>query len=279
LKARGTIRQIGPVFDTRSLGYQSTLVAMRVLESHLDRAAKVINEHPGISHAYEREHHLNLWLTLSIPPGGDLGGEVRYLSSSTGAETCFSLPALKVFKIGAYFGVDTDCEAFSPPGAGCNHQRVALSARDRLIINKLQRDLPLISHPYADMASELKMDENDFLAYCHSLLDRGIMRRFAAAINHRRAGFVANAMVCWIAPPEKVLMAGFRMASLREVSHCYEREVNPLWPYNLFTMIHGMTREECLRIVHKASSENGLSEYVALFSTREFKKTRLKYQV
>jgi DNA-binding Lrp family transcriptional regulator len=105
------------------------------------------------------------------------------------------------------------------------------------------------------------------------------MRRFGAAVNHRKAGFAANAMTCWAAPPEKVVAAGQKLASWREVSHCYERKTNPLWRYNLFAMIHAHTEEACREIAAKVSAQTGLTDYVMLFSTREFKKTRVKYLV
>ncbi len=123
------------------------------------------------------------------------------------------------------------------------------------------------------------MDEDYFLAQCQSLKQRGIMRRFGAAVNHRKAGFKANAMTCWVAPPEKVDAAGRKLASLKEVSHCYERKTNPLWRYNLFAMIHGHTEKACQEIASKVSEETGLTDYAMLFSTREFKKTRTKYLV
>ena len=98
-------------------------------------------------------------------------------------------------------------------------------------------------------------------------------------INHRRVGFKANAMTCWVAPPEKVEAAGQKLASLREVTHCYERKTNPFWQYNLFAMIHGHSRKECLEVANKVSTETGLINRVLLFSTKEFKKVRIKYLV
>ena len=127
------------------------------------------------------------------------------------------------------------------------------------------------------MAASLSMDVEQFLAQCRSLQQRGIIRRFGAAINHNRVGFKANAMTCWVVPPDMVDIAGQKLASLREVSHCYERKTSSLWRYNLFAMIHGHTREDCQNIASNISREIGLTDYVLLFSTKEFKKTRSKY--
>lgn len=267
LEAAGIIREIGPVLDSRSLGYQTTLVAMKISQDYLDKASKIINEHPGISHGYEREHQFNLWFTLSLPPGADLEAEVQRLSQAIGAEAAFSLPVLKQFKIGTHLG------------GGSLPQPVGLSAIDRRVINELQNDLPLTPAPFGGMAARLNMDVAEFLARCQSLLQRGVMRRFGASVNHREVGFRANAMACWVAPPEMVDAAARKLVNLDEVSHCYERKTNPLWQYNLFAMIHGHTREACQEIAERVSQETGLEDYVLLFSSREIKKKRVKYLV
>ena len=281
LKAKGIIRQISPVLDARRLGYRSTLVAMRVAKTELGKTEQLIRQHLGVSHGYERDHHFNVWFTFSIPPTADIETELKRLTNSIGAEAAFSLPAIKVFKLAAYFAMDG---VGHPAGIGPHPnstlpQEVELSQTDRLVINELQQDLPLTPAPFAAMAVQLGMDEEYFLTQCQSLKQHGIMRRFGASVNHRKAGFKANAMTCWVAPPDMVDAAGQRLASLQEVSHCYERETNPLWQYNLFAMIHGHTREACQSIVSDVSQKIGLTDYVLLFSTKEFKKTRVKYLV
>jgi DNA-binding Lrp family transcriptional regulator len=282
LREMGIIRQISPVLDARRLGYQPTLVAMRVEEAELERAEQLIVDHPGISHGYERDHYFNLWFTLATPAEANTESELERLTGSIGAEATFTLSAVKVFKIGAYFAIDGEEQAavgtLAKSGKAPSEE-VKLSRTDRLIINELQQDLPLIHTPFSAMAARLGTDENQFLAQCQSLKQRSIMRRFGAAVNHRRAGFKANGMTCWIASQEKVDAAGRMLGQLKEVSHCYERKTNPLWPYNLFAMMHGYTKEACQEIAGKVSAETGLGDYVMLFSTRELKKTRVKYLV
>ena len=282
LKAEGIIRQISPVLDARRLGYQTTLVAMKIDETQLDRAERLIGQHAGISHGYERDHYFNFWFTLAIPFTADIESELEQLTSPIGAEAVFALPAVKVFKIGAYFNMAGDRQTTVATVAQPRRVlplKVKLSPADRLVINELQQDLPLIPSPFTAMSARLNMDVEDFLAQCQSLLQRGIMRRFGAAINHRRAGFKANAMTCWVAPSDMLEIIGRKLASLPEVSHCYERKTNPLWQYNLFAMIHGHTREICQEIVSKVSRQTGLTDYVLLYSTKEFKKVRTKYLV
>jgi DNA-binding Lrp family transcriptional regulator len=282
LKEKGVIRQISPVLDARSLGYQTTLVAMRVAENQLDRAERLIIKHPGVSHGYEREHNFNLWFTLTVPPTADMEAELQQLTGPIGAEVVFDLPAVKVFKLNTYFDMVGDGRTMAATAAqpgGVLPREVKLSQTDRLVINELQQDLPLVPMPFAAMAERLGMDVEHLLAQCQSLLERGIMRRFGAAINHSRAGFKANAMACWVAPPDMVDVAGRKLASLREVSHCYQRKTNPVWQFNLFAMIHSHTREACQEIVNKASHQTGLTDYVLLFTTKELKKVRIKYPV
>ncbi len=281
LKVAGIIRQIGPVFDARSLGYKTTLVAMRIAEKQIDKAAQLITKHPGISHGYERDHYFNLWFTLAIPATDDIEAELPRLAGPTKAEAVFTLPALRLFKLRAHFTLEEEgqIEATDNHNIEISKREAKLSDVNRMVINELQQDLPLVPQPFAPMSVRLDMNEDKFLSQCQSLIRRGIMRRFSAAVNHRKAGFTANAMTCWVAPPEKIEAVGQKLASLREVSHCYERKTNPLWRYNLFAMIHGRTKQVCQDIAGKVSAETGLTDCVMLFSTREFKKTRVKYLV
>lgn len=280
LKRTGIIRLVGPVLDSRSLGYETTLVAMRVAETNLEKAERVIAEHPGVSHGYQRDHYFNVWFTLAVPPEVSIEVELERLTRDAGAEAAFSLPALKIFKIDTYFDMD-ECEqtVLVAPRSGVPGKPVALSHQERLVINELQQDLPLISTPFTAMAERAGMDLEPFLVQCRSLQQRGVIRRFSASVNHNRAGFVANTMAGWVAPANKVNIAGRKLASLPEVSHCYERKTNPLWRYNLFAMIHGRSREICQEIGDKVSRQTGLTDYVLLYSTKEFKKTRVKYLV
>jgi DNA-binding Lrp family transcriptional regulator len=281
-KAKGVIRQISPVLDARRLGYRATLVAMQVAKNQLDKASKQLGEHSGVSHCYERDHLYNLWFTLAVHSKTDMQTELTRLTDSIDAEDTFALPAVKLFKIGTYFDVGgngrKDSSTLTHSGSVLPEE-VELSQIDRLIINELQQDLSLIATPFSAMAARLGMDIEDFLAHCRSLLKRGIMRRFGAAVNHRKAGFNANAMACWIVPPDAVDMAGKELASIREVSHCYERKTNPRWQHNIFAMVHGHSKEVCEKMISDVSHRIGLGSHIILFSTKELKKVRVKYLV
>lgn len=279
LKESGMVRQIGPVIDGRRLGYRSTLLAMQIAPHQLTAAERIITEHGGISHAYEREHIFNVWVTLVALPGVAIETAVVQLASATGATATASLPALKIFKLRAYFGPDDDDPVIDGHEGETPSTMVALSPTDRLVVNELQQDLPLCPAPFDAMAKRLGIEVDDFLSRCEFLRLNGVIRRYGAAVNHRRAGYAANAMACWRIAPQKVAAAGAELAAQACVSHCYERQTSALWRYNLFAMIHGAAREDCTAVTRAAAIANELNDSVVLFSTREIKKTRVRYEV
>jgi siroheme decarboxylase len=286
LKAAGIIRLIGPVFNPEKLGYQTTLVAAKVPEEWLDKAGQIISRHPMVSHCYERDHDFNLWFTLAMPVTMDTDDEVSKLGSRIKSETTLNLPANKTFKIGVYFdlgGGNSDLSLRAKRGNLSPAPRNAnkLSAIDRAVINALQQDLPLSEKPFDLISAELQMDTDTFLSHCRTLSQRGIMRRLSASVNHNKLGFIANAMVCWKVPSDMVDKTGKKIATFSEVSHCYERRANRLWHYNLFAMAHARNNENCRALTDKICSETGLNrnEMLLLFSTKEVKKTRVRYKI
>ncbi|MGI8915663.1 MAG: siroheme decarboxylase subunit beta, partial [Chloroflexota bacterium] len=152
-----------------------------------------------------------------------------------------------------------------------------LTAREIAVIRELQEDIALIPRPFLGMAERLGVSEGGLFAEAQALTDSARLRRFAAILHHREAGYKANAMAVWKAPEERVLECGTRMASFRSVSHCYQRPVYPDWPYNLFGMIHGRSAQECQETVEAIKAETGLTEYAMLYSSKEYKKTRVRY--
>ncbi len=281
LREKKIIRILGPVFNSRSIGYQSTLVAMRMAEGRIEHAASIISQHPGVGHNYQRDHQYNLWFTLAIRGTDDLKKTLNEFEKQIRPESMFELPATKLFKIRLFFDLEgngnhnEDTVTKTPqPVSG------TLSEAERAVVNEVQQQLPLINRPFDDMAENAGMDIEEFLSICRSLQERGIMRRFGASIEHQNAGFVANAMVCWEIPQSKVDEVGYKMAAFKEVTHCYERKTNHLWPrYNVFTMIHADTVEKNGETVDRMIRETGMDEYQILTTKREFKKDRVKYRV
>jgi DNA-binding Lrp family transcriptional regulator len=151
------------------------------------------------------------------------------------------------------------------------------SELDKKIINRLSGDLPSGKMPFAAIASEIGIDASELLATIEHYEKASVLRRFAAILAHRDVGFVANALAVWNAPEDSVVETGEIMAGFDEVSHCYERLSYPQWPYNIYTMIHGRGREECLNVVGRIAEAAGISDYQVLFTVREFKKRSMRY--
>jgi glutamate-1-semialdehyde 2,1-aminomutase len=275
------ICRISAIFDTTALDYKSTLVAMQVPEDEVDRAAAAINRHPGVSHNYQRDHAWNLWFTLAVPPNEDLEASVQRLVDEAGGYPYRLLPALRVFKIGVQLNMEGagDISPAESPQGGHPSPPPIPSARDRAFIRELQEDIEIIPQPFAGVAERLAVSHEEVLAWLHEAKATGWLRRFAAILRQRQAGYVANGMVVWRVPEDSIDKAAAVAASLPRVSHCYQRPTYPDWPYNLFTLIHAKSKEDCRAIAGKIAQATGVSDYAILFSTKEYKKERLKYFV
>lgn len=283
LKEINYIRQISAIFDTRSMKYKSTLVAMSYEDSNVDGAAEIINQHPGVTHNYKRNHFYNLWFTLAVPPDSKIGLEatVDILSRLSNAKSTRILPTLKLFKIGVKLDMTGKDSLASTDEKFYGEENISkdydLTADDVKIIKEVQEDFPLIPNPYSYLAERAGVKTQDLLDCLVNLNKHGVMRRVAAILHHRKAGFKANAMGVWKVPIDKIEEIAPVMSSLKSVSHCYRRPTYPDWPYSLFTMIHGKTAKDCESIIKSLSDMSGIKEYDSLYSSKEYKKTRLKY--
>lgn len=286
LKEARVIRQISAIFDTRSLGYASSLVAARIAPDRLDAAVGVINSHPGVSHNYLRNHEFNLWYTIAVPPTSRLGldGTVDLLHRLSGAETTRLLPTLRLFKIGVRFDVEGAArpdDQTTPAYTEANRTEAGpLTPQEIEFVRLMQRDIPITAEPFVAVAEGLGLAFDEAAAIHARFLATGRMRRFAAVLHHRKAGFGANAMGVWAGPqddPEALRRLGETMAGFRAVSHCYQRPSYPDWPYNLFTMVHGRDTAECEQALDAIAAATGIDDRHALYSTHEFKKVRVRY--
>jgi DNA-binding Lrp family transcriptional regulator len=278
------IREITPIFDTRALGYSSMLVAAKVDSDNPHRAARIINSHPGVSHNYLRTHQFNLWFTIATPPDSKLGleGTLNVLQDLTQAESIRQLPTLQLFKINMNLEMEGGTEQLAATAEAApprELERQPYDERDVAVIRALQGPMEVVDRPYDAAAEEAGMSTEDFLSHLGGMVDRKLLRRVAAILFHRRAGFSANGMGVWRVPEEKILEAGARMAAVRGISHCYQRPTYPDWPYSVFTMAHGRSKEECDAILDRIADEHGLQgeDRAVLYSSTEFKKVRLHY--
>jgi DNA-binding Lrp family transcriptional regulator len=276
------IREITPIFDTRALGYKSMLVAAKVDPEHPHRAAKVINDHPGVTHNYLRNHDFNLWFTIAVESGSKLGldGTLDVLAAETGAHSIRQLPTLKLFKIRMDLEMERGTDALAAAGEAVEPREldpIELSESDIATLRATQGPMPVVPEPYAPAAERLGVSQEEVLRRLASLRERGGLRRVAAILYHRRAGFSANGMGVWAVPEDEALDTGRRMAAFRGVSHCYQRPTYPDWPYSVFTMAHGRSKEECDAILDSIADATGITGRATLYSSTEFKKVRMLY--
>ncbi len=152
-----------------------------------------------------------------------------------------------------------------------------LSEKDREILRLAQTDLPDGPAPFAAMAEKAGVSEEYVLDLLRRMKDSGEIRRFGATLRHQKAGYGANAMVAWRVPEADVERIGALMAARPEISHCYIRVTTPEWTYNLYTMVHAKSPEECQDTVKDLVAYSGVSDYDVLLSRKELKKTSMEY--
>ena len=278
LKNEKVIRQISAIFDSRALGYQSTLAAFQVPEERLEQVAAAINRNPGVSHNYARTHAFNLWFTLTVPPGEDPRAGAERLAGENEITRYLYLPTLRVFKVAVQFdmvGMESASQAQQAPEPP--RAPIAGNGVDPTLVRQLQKDVELSPRPFLPLAEAAGVSEEALLDAARRFQDQGIMRRFAAVLHHRKAGFTANAMAVWAVPQERIEEIGRAIAAFPQVTHCYQRPSYPDWPYSVFSMIHSQTPAGCRQLASEMSQKIGIRDFDLLFSTKEYKKARVKY--
>ena len=282
LKEIGVLRQLSAIFDTRKLGYTSSLVAMEIEHDKLDHVASQINRHPGVSHNYERDHQFNLWFTLAVPPGADLNSELKKFNVLKGIKKVRMLPTLQLFKIGVKLDmVDDKKHEVAPTEEKKEIKNIKFEPTedDKDFIRELQKDMEIIDEPFVKAANNLGITEDELFSKMKHYESLGVLRRFAAILRHRQVGFTANGMIVWKVPEDRITSVGETLGSFPQVSHCYERPTYDDWPYNVFSMIHCKTHDEAYDVAKTIQNQIDVNEYKILFSSREFKKTRVEYFV
>ena len=275
LEGAGIVRRIGASFDSRKLGHVSTLVAAKVRPGALDAVARRVNEIPNVTHNYVRDGEYNLWFTVIARTAAAVASHVEAVRREKGVESVIELPATKTYKLRAVFGGRTDETSVSPAH---DLSRGGWSARPRALpelVRKFQGDI--LSLGLAPFAA----DELDQL---QTLAADGTLRRFGAIVNHREAGWTANALTAWRIPAEKLDAVGSAFADRDFVSHCYARRTARDWPYNLYAMAHARTddalRDSLRQLADAAVLLVGADvPSQALKTLRECKKTSPQYFV
>jgi len=284
LRDEGVIRRLGAVFDSKKLGYVSTLAAARIDADKIDDAAAEVSKLPGVTHNYRRENAYNLWFTLTCPSQEKLQQTLEDLREKLGTREIRSMPALKVFKISVNFKFADASEAVK---AAAGHARAftapheapsdPLSDEQKQLVRLLQESLSDSHKPFDEIADQLGWSVGRVLEQIEDWLASGVIRRLGAVVRHQRLGFRANGMAVLDVPADREDQVGAALARRPEISHCYCRPRLPDFPYGLFAMTHGRDEQEVRDLVASLAAELEIENFDVLFSTTEYKKVSMKY--
>jgi DNA-binding Lrp family transcriptional regulator len=275
LQSEKILREISAVLEGNLLGYRSALATGSIPEERIEAIAAIVNTHPMVSHNYLRNHLYNLWFTIAVPSEMSLERTLGLLAKEAGVDGFHALCRTHVFKIGVNFDPDslknrTEVTKISTA------QKIEVGPRDAQYFRALQTPLPLSERPFDELARGIEASGDELIDFARRHLG-GAIRRYVGTLRHRKLGVKENGLVVWRVSEDAVQAAGERLARAPEVSHCYARNPVPNFPYTLYSMVHGPSRESCYEIARALSRETGLGDYAVLFSEREFRKQRLRY--
>ncbi len=267
LKQEGAVARVGATVRPNTAG-ASTLAAMKVPDARIDEVAALVNAEPGVNHSYLREDEWNLWFVATAPDSAALEASLKRLDARTGLRL-LDLRLVRAFNIDLGFRLSGARHAM-PPDSGV--RPIDLSDEDRALLAGLSHGLPLVPRPFA----ALGLTEAEALSRIATLLHSRVITRLGVIVRHRPLGWTANAMVVWDLPDDRIPAAGAALSALPGVTLCYQRLTVPgVWPYALYSMIHGRSRPEALAVLDQARALPELAGATAkpLFSTRCFKQT------
>lgn len=279
MRAAGAISRLGAVVAPNTLG-ASTLAAMAVPRDRLEAVADIVSARPEVNHNYERDHRINLWFVVAAADGAAVARVLRELEAETGL-SALDLPLVRAYHVDLGFDLESGTN-----GARANGQTTTATAatgvedRDRRLLAAIEDGLPLAARPYAEVAARTGSTEAEVIRRLGRLIERGVVRRLGLVVRHHELGFRANAMAVWDLPDAEVDGIGRRLAGYDFVTLCYRRpRQRPLWPYNLFCMVHGRDPEAVRARIARLNAEQRLEArpHALLFSLRRFKQCGARY--
>jgi len=281
LKKAGVIRRLGAVINYRTLGKAGTLVTTHVPEEDVQGVAAAVNELSGVSHNYLRKHHYNLWFTLQKNSQAEIDTVLRELSARFGIDF-HSLPVEQSFKLDVRFdvangeGVAVNGGSTSLTTGGIKAQipkakDVELNEKQKQILSGLQNELQIVEKPF-EFLCDGKLNQQDVFKIINFLLEKGVVSRIGAIVDHYKLGFVANVMFVCAVPEERIIEAGNALANFSMVSHCYQRKTFEGWPYNLFAMMHALSMSDIQRTIDEFTAAEKIDSYELLPTVAELKK-------
>ncbi len=273
----GIIRRICALINYRALGMVSTLVAAHVPAESVQEVAEAVNSLEGVSHNYLRNHHYNLWFTLQAESDADIKVTLARLSGSFDVDF-YSLPVKRVFKLDVRFDAEGGEQMLSKDVAKIPKDKaVGLDKNQKLILSKLQDDLELTELAFDFLCGD-GLERDDVLKILKGLINKGVIRRIAAVVDHRKLGFAANVLFAGEVPQDRIVDTGKRLAHFAIVSHCYQRETFEGWPYNLFAMMHGRSMGQIQRVINRFIEAEGIDSFELLPTAEELKKKPVRHR-
>jgi DNA-binding Lrp family transcriptional regulator len=272
LNGRGAISRVGAVFAPRRVG-ASTLAALAAPTERLEEIAGLVSAHAEVNHNYQREHAWNLWFVATAADGAALAAVLAAIEAETGCKV-ISLPLECEYHIDLGFDLGSAHKHQAPlPTAAVREP----DADEKRLIGALQDGLDLVQQPFARLGERAGMDEADVLRRIAGWIGEGMIKRFGVVVRHHELGYRANAMVVFDVPDADVDRIGRQLAARAGVTLCYRRSRSlPHWPYNLYCMVHGRSRDEASPVIEGLGELAG-SAGMALFSTRRFKQCGARY--
>jgi DNA-binding Lrp family transcriptional regulator len=272
LHGKGAVSRVGAVFSPWRIGV-STLAAIAVPREDLERVAAIVSRRPEVNHNYEREHRYNLWFVATARDEPALAAALDGIAAAAQLPV-MSLPLVEQYHIDLGFDL---CDAAKQRSAAGGLRREPLTAEEQRLAAALEAGLPLVRHPYAEIARMAGSDEAGTIAQLQRWLDDGIVKRLGVVVRHHELGYKANAMVVFDIPDDEAPVLGNMLAAEPGVTLCYRRRRHaPHWPYNLYCMVHGRTRDEVAPVVERLGHIVGTPP-ATLFSTRRFKQRGARY--
>jgi len=293
----GVLSRFGPMYHAERLGGGLSLAAMAVPEPDFEAVAETVNGFPEVAHNYARDHDLNMWFVLATERPGRIPETIREIEAATGLSV-YDMPKRREFYVGLRLRARAEGDAGASEGAAAGPvprargsddaegtpgaaetSAAALDPLDRALVEHTQAGLPLQPDPWGAVAAQAGTDRAAVLARLARMQETGAIRRIGAVPNHYALGYRANGMSVWDVPDDRVAELGRRVGDLAFVSHAYERPRHPpIWPYNLFAMVHGKTRDEVQAQVAQIAALLGPADrgHAVLYSTRILKKTGLR---
>jgi len=268
----GIIRAFGPVFEPRKLGYTSTLVAARIDTERLPEVAVAMLSVHEITHNYVRDNDWNLWFTITVRNTERLENIIKWFGKFPGVRGYMNLPVVRVYKINAVWGLK---DTFRERAESEDSEPAAFDSAQIELVRALQQEFPILENPFRLISGKIKRKTDDVLETVRGWVTDGTIRRFGARLNHLKMGYKTNVLTAW--GGANIDRWGEKFAKLDTISHCYRREPNQNWPYELYAMVHARSDSSLHRTIKTMRDIAPGAKMVRLKTLYELKKTVMKY--